>query len=140
MIKKLQQRFILISMLSILLVLTIIMGTINILNFQKVAADADQLLYFLSINNGAFPKDIRPGNPKHKIPPELQRFKSFPMSPEIPYETRYFSVVLETDGTVHSVNTGKIAAIDNEEASEYAAKIWDLGRTSGFLSDRKSVV
>lgn len=134
MIKKLQQRFILISMLSILLVLTIIMGTINILNFQKVAADADQLLYFLSINNGAFPKDIRPGNPKHKIPPELQRFKSFPMSPEIPYETRYFSVVLETDGTVHSVNTGKIAAIDNEEASEYAAKIWDLGRTSGFLS------
>ncbi len=134
MIKKLQQRFILISMLSILLVLTIIMGTINILNFQKVAADADQLLYFLSINNGAFPKDIRPGNPKHRIPPELQRFKNFPMSPEMPYETRYFSVVLETDGTVHSVNTGKIAAIDDDEASDYAAKIWDLGRTSGFLS------
>ena len=35
MIKKLQNRFILISMLSMLLVLTVIMGAINILNYQK---------------------------------------------------------------------------------------------------------
>lgn len=60
MIKKLQNRFILISMLSILLVLTVIMGSINILNYQKVIRDAEDILFILSENNGHFPKKLPP--------------------------------------------------------------------------------
>ncbi len=60
MIKKLQNRFILISMLSILLVLTVIIGTINVLNYQKVVKDAEDILSILSENNGHFPKKLPP--------------------------------------------------------------------------------
>ena len=47
MIKKLRKRFILTSMLSVLIVLVIIMGTSNILNFRSGIRDADQVLSLL---------------------------------------------------------------------------------------------
>ncbi len=134
MIKTLQRRFILISMVSTFLVLAVIMGTINILNYQRVTADADHILYLLSVNNGTFPKEFKPGSLQHKELPRPQHPRSFPMSPEMPYETRYFSVFLESDGTVRSTNTSKIAAVDDDKASQYAAEIWDSQKTSGFLS------
>ncbi len=134
MIKTLQRRFILISMLSTFLVLAVIMGTINILNYQKVIADADHVLSFLSVNNGSFPEEFGPGSIQPKHPPKPLYSRNFRMSPEMPYETRYFSVFLASDGTVRSINTSKIAAVDADKASQYAAQIWNSKKTSGFLS------
>ncbi|MCI9081994.1 MAG: HAMP domain-containing histidine kinase [Lachnospiraceae bacterium] len=136
MIKKLQARFILISMLSMILVLTIIMGSVNFLNYQRMVKNADLTLLFLSENSGQFPpfspteKEDRQhwSLPKHRNP------KPWNMSPEMPYETRYFSVHLAKNGQILSTDTRKIAAIDEETASEYAAQIYDSKKPSGFLS------
>lgn len=54
------------------------------------------------------------------------------MSPETPYESRYFSVLLDADGQILQTDTGQVAAIDDETANAGAAKILATGRTTGF--------
>ena len=159
MIKQLQNRFILISMLSVLLVLTIIIGAINILNYQKVVQDAKNILTILAENNGTFPNHLhlsKQKNPDSKNnsspsdltprpedafekndptePPTPPKSHTKNFSPEMPYETRYFSILLNEDGTIFSTDTGKIAAIDPDTASLYATKVWNSKKDSGFLS------
>ena len=49
------------------------------------------------------------------------------MSPETPFETRFFSVKLNTDGTFASVDTTKIAAVDDELAMQYTLSVLEGG-------------
>lgn len=142
MIRKLQNKFILISMLSMLLVLTIIMASVNIINYRNVVQDAENVLHILSENNGEFPRnhphetsDSTERQTKDTPPvPKEPRPDNFHMSPEMPYETRYFSVLISEDGAITSTNIDKIAAIDSEDASAYALRAWKQQKTSGFLS------
>jgi two-component system sensor histidine kinase CiaH len=126
MIKKLRIKFITLSMFSLLLVLFIIMGSINILNYQDIVKDADSVLSILKSNNGAFPKMEEPRG-KHDSPK--------PLSPETPYESRFFSVLMSREGEVFSVDTGKIAAVDTATAMEYAESLWERQENQGFIGD-----
>lgn len=133
MIRKLRVKLIIASMLSLLLVLTVIFGAVGFLNYRKIIADADSILAILEENDGVFPvgehlkDDFFPadGPPKNTL-----RF-----SPELPYESRYFSVFFTEDGTIVSVNTGKIAAIDTQTAIEYAQSVFGEGPSRGFVGD-----
>lgn len=46
-------------------------------------------------------------------------------------------MVLRLDGTVFSVDTGRIAAVSSEEAAEYAAQLYAQGKTGGFFENYK---
>lgn len=135
MIKKLRRKFIAVSVLSVFVVLTVIMSAINILNYSRVVRDSDAVLNVLAENNGQFPK--REGGYKHKERSRDWLFDELSpeLSPELAYETRYFTVRLSTDGNVTSVDTGRIAAIDTDDAKEYAEKLWKSGKKSGFISN-----
>ena len=111
MIRKLQLKFILISMSALLGVLIIIIAGINIVNYNGIMKDADNVLSILSENKGAFPSDNE--KKKDRLPPK--------MSPEIPYESRYFSVSLDTDShNVIQAETSRIISVDTSEAIAYA--------------------
>ena len=125
MIKKLRIKLIAASMLSLFLVLFVIGGIAGILNYKKIVNDADRILEVLEENAGKFPqkfpidrKDDRPG-----------------MSPEIPYESRFFSVLLDENGNIILTDTSKIASIDTEKAIEYASEIWDRETEKGFVDE-----
>ena len=125
MIKKLRTKLIAASMLSLFLVLFVIGGIAGILNYKKIVNDADRILEVLEENAGKFPqkfpidrKDDRPG-----------------MSPEIPYESRFFSVLLDENGNIILTDTSKIASIDTEKAIEYASEIWDRETEKGFVDE-----
>ena len=114
MIRKLRVKLILASMLSLLLVLTIIFGVVGVLNYRKILADADSILAILEENDGNFPVGEHLKDDfflSDDLPKGDRR-----SSPELPYESRYFSVFLTEDGTIVSVNTGKIAAVDTQTA------------------------
>lgn len=136
MIKKLQQKFILVSMLSTFLVLAVIISAINILNYHKVLRDAETTLLILSENNGHFPQK-EPPHQENELskPPGISSPFSKDISPELPYESRYFSVILSPNGDILSTDTGKIAAIAPSEASQYALQVWNEGKSSGFFQD-----
>lgn len=125
MIQKLQSKFIAVSMLSLLLVLLVIMGSINLLNYRGIVENADAILAILEANNGVFPKmnDHKGGG----YPPAI--------SPELPYEARYFSVLMDNYGTVIAVDTGKIAAVDAKASIEYAQSVLERGKQRGFYGD-----
>ena len=117
MIRKLRRRLVVVSIGSLLIVLLLIMGTVNILNYQQILRDADQILGILKENKGRFPLR-EPGM----------------MSPELPFESRYFSVLLSVDGQVIMVDTGRIAAVDESSAVDMAQKVWQTGKEQGFFS------
>ena len=52
MIRKLRRRLVVVSIGSLLIVLLLIMGTVNILNYQQILRDADQILGILKENEG----------------------------------------------------------------------------------------
>lgn len=54
------------------------------------------------------------------------------MSPETPYDTRYFSVTFAEDGTVAAANIDRIAAVDETQAEKMAEAVYKNGGTSGF--------
>lgn len=123
MIKKLQRKFILVSMVAFLIVLTVMIAGINIANYTEVIREADELLEILSRNRGAFP--LGPGG-RGQLPPH--------MSPEIPYETRFFSVVLNQEtGRLVQVETSRIISVDRKDAIDYAQQILRDRQSRGFV-------
>lgn len=133
MIKKLRKKLIFVSMLSLFIVLFVLILSIGILNYRKLVADADHVLSILAENNGRFPE-----REMQKEPPKPE--KNFPeknllFSPELPYETRYFSAVVNEEGEVLSSETGKIATVDEETITEYVQEIWEKGKQKGFIEN-----
>ena len=55
------------------------------------------------------------------------------MSPETPFETRYFTVKLDTDGTVISTDTSKVVAVNDALAEIYAKQILTSKKEVGYL-------
>jgi len=156
MFNKLRRKFILITMLSVILVLAIIVSGINILSYRSTVTNADGILNLLADNDGAFPEMKFPdsvntesdSDEQHSAPPDIQsdtdnpfmKHSDFMDSPELQYETRYFSVVLSTDGSIISTDTGRIAAVDSTKARELAREVYDSGKEKGFVGDYRFIV
>lgn len=121
MIKKLRQKFILSAMLSLILVLFVILSGIHIMSYNKITSDADNVLNVLNQYGGKFPKYN-----------SLERKYINPISPETPYQSRYFTVSFNSDGSVENVDTGKVVAVDTNSAKEYAVKVYESGTSNGF--------
>ena len=138
MIKKLRIKLILASMFSIIIVLCIIMSTICFLNYRQMAADADSNLAILAENGGNFPMSW--GYQEKDPPPGGGGGRERGFSPELPYELRYFSVSLDSEGHPITVNTGKIAAVNGSEAVEYARRVWEKAGSRGFEDDYRYFV
>ena len=84
MIKKLRVKLIVASMISLLLVLVTIVGTMSILNYHKIISDADKVLAILVENDGRFPDSFaHPDTPKEQEEPKKDDRL---LSPELPYE------------------------------------------------------
>ena len=152
-IKKLRRKLVITSMASLLFVLLVIEGIVGILNYRKITTDADRILNILEQNGGKFPDmirtesdgdtdlkkgDILKGNPA-QIPADGRNMMGM-LSAEMPYESRFFAVVLTGDGEIVTVDTGKIASVDTTTAMEYAQTVWKTGKMKGFMKDYRYLV
>ena len=134
MISRLRRKFIIIAMLSVTAVLAVLIASINIFNYRNVTVDADILLDMLSSNEGEFPDMMMQPPSGDHFGGHFDRRKD-QMSPEMRYEARFFTIELDKDGEVLSVDTGRIAAIDSSEAAALAEKVYSGGRTKGYSGD-----
>ena len=139
MIKKLRIKFIAVSMLSLALVLLVILGVINWMSYRKTVSDADAILSVLASNQGMFPQRMPPkeGEASRKEPLEnstmdSESLRKHGFSDETPYESRFYSVLMDEMGQVLSIDTGKIAAVDQTTATKYAQEVWSSGKERGF--------
>lgn len=125
MIRKLRLRFVAAAMLSLVLVLAVILGIIATLNYRGIVSDVDGILQLLRRTDGRLPE-----------PPETFAWDEAGMryqSPELPYEIRFFSALLDESGGVASFDLERIYAVGEEEADACVREALRLERPSGFV-------
>lgn len=126
MIKKLQRKFVMITMLSLTLVMLLLVSTINIINFYQMNHRVSGTIRILSENQGKFPKFDNGKPPRRK--PDF----GFQMNEETPFETRYFTVKIKEDGNIQEIDTSHIAAVSSGDAATYTEKVLSTGKDSGY--------
>lgn len=140
MISRLKRKVIVLTTISLLALLILIVSGMNIISFASLINESDEILNLISDSGGKFP-EIRDGMPERQdvngqMPKELERR----FSPELQFETRFFSVVLTASGDTVRTDTGKIAAVDTTEAVEYAEKALSSGKEKGFIDNYRYLI
>lgn len=111
---------------SLALVMLLLIGSINAINLYQMNSKIDGAIRILSENKGRFPKFEK------DIHPQEDRNFGFVMDEETQFEIRYFTVSVDSDGTISEIDTSHIAAVSSEEAAEYAEKVLEGNRYSGY--------
>lgn len=110
-------------MISVTVVLLLIIGAINILNYQSIIADVDERLDVLNENDGDFP-DFKPSGGVHT---QIDNIFNYP---EAKYENIFFSLIYE-DGEF-TVDNRHNTSVSISEATDIAKKIILLNKDRGF--------
>ncbi len=158
MIRKLRKKFILAAVAAVFLVLLLLIGAINVLNFRSLVRDADSTLEILSQNGGRFPGQMfRPEDQPTEMIPPPQSMQGPPQDPtappdreelpdtgrkgpfgdrrggfgELAYQSRYFTASFDSEGNV-TVNLDNLASLTEDEARALAAAVYAQGREKGF--------
>ncbi len=159
MIKTLRIRFVVTTMVLVLIILTVLIGFINVINFKRTTDNADDILEILSYNDGVFAPDFKPipdkdeessssidgpgdgengeesvedeGEPKPEPTPDH-------ISIETPFETRYFSVRFSESGAI--ADTTHIATFSESEAIQIASSVLNDGVSHGYYESYRFLV
>ena len=149
MIRKLRKKFISAAIVAVFLVLLVLIGSINVINYHSLAADADVTLQILSSNKGSFPRQMfreqdRPAEPDPPMGPggpsgdEGWYRPSDPRrgeNRELAYQSRYYSVWFAEDGSVSRINLDNLASLTEEDALALAESVYDTGKEKGFADE-----
>ena len=112
MIKKLKIKFILISMLSVLIVLVVTFAAINISNFVAVENNASATVSEV-IRQGT--DDVPPSGGPSEEPGKKVELR----------EVHYFVVSFNQDGSINAINTKHMFIISETECAELATRVFN---------------
>ena len=175
MIRRLRFRMITVSMLALAIVLTVIIGAANIMNYRQMVTEADEITDLLAENDGSFPDSgsfDRPdalsgkrglkkngtssasendGNTGSESSSGggAKKNSGFPgrrfghgniFSAETPFESRFFTVTINNEGTCTGTGLDRIAAVDDTAAEEYARTVLSAGKEKGFIDSYRYLV
>lgn len=138
MIKKLRWKFIAVAMISIIVVLMAIIGTITLINYNKTVDNIDKVLTVLVDNNGKFDdldfgddnlENTDGNNSKDNLNHQKDHGE---FTKETPYWTRFFSVKFTNSNPDPAVDTSMIASVSKEEAIDMAKETIDSNSMIGF--------
>ena len=129
-ISRLRFKLIAVSMAVTLLILGLIVGGINYINFKKVIDNADTTIDYLANNYNT--EETRPEPPDEEGGGDGFRPFDDGISPEVKFESRYFVVSFDSDGNVASSDTKHIFAISEEDSIKIAKQIYEGSSDRGF--------
>ncbi len=138
MIKKLRWKFIAVAMISIIVVLMAIIGTITLINYNKTVDNIDKVLTVLVDNDGKFDDldfgDDNLENTDGNNNKDNLNHQEDPgeFTKETPYWTRFFSVKFTNSNPDPAVDTSMIASVSKEEAIDMAKETIDSNSMIGF--------
>ena len=151
MINKLKRKFLLIGTVFTFVLMTVLVLIMNLVNYREVTRDADTVLNVLSqpalpfLDENGQPAD---GQPPDGEPPDEPRRDEQPreergmedfvprgMSPEVPYESRFFIVRVSSDGEIVQSDLSRIVSVDEGSAKEYIGAATESKKARGFIGD-----
>lgn len=130
MINKLKKKFLLLATISMSALMCVLVGVMNAINYSVVVRESDATIDLLFHTNAPAPdKDIPPAaddiGSGQKPPSGL--------SPEVPYEARFFTVTVSPDGNIIKTDFSKILTVDDTTVSDYVNKALDNKNEKGFI-------
>ncbi len=124
MIKKLQKKFIIISMLSIILVTGSIFGIIIIENYTRTNKEVDGILNLIAENDGKIP-EYKPRND------ELADI----ITQETQFSTRYFTIKVNNQQEIIETNMKHIASVGQEQAEQILKEVLEKNEETGYYNN-----
>lgn len=109
-------------MVLLFLLLFTVVCAMNLLNYYSVVGRADYLLSVIDENGGGFPEVFPDPNGKGHM-----------LSPEIPYESRFFTVSVDANGEITSIDTSKIVVIHDDDVEDYVNRALEKKGSRGFI-------
>ncbi|MBR5010977.1 MAG: sensor histidine kinase, partial [Clostridia bacterium] len=120
MIKILQKRFVATAMIAVALLLTVLIGGINVANTVITEQQTDRLLDFLLISEAKPRRDA--------FPREQRGFIAPPFNEDTRMSSVHFTAVV---GESTSVDVSRIGTVDEEKALEYVNRAIAKGESDG---------
>ena len=152
MVKKLRRKFVITATLSLLAILVVMIAVINLSNVFGIMREVDGLLDILTVNDGHFPGQLgifdlpedfqERQNPNGRVPIENRFDPNNPFtfgrlnntrSAEMPYQSRYFVVYIDSTGNVAATDMSHVAAITESDAINYATQVAQSKKDKGTL-------
>ncbi len=161
MIQRLRRRFIAAAMAATFVVLFVMIGGMNLLNYYHLIEDADRLTHMIADHDGHFDTKKPQDEPDDSEKPSQEtteaaadqkhadqaepdqeaqdrgkgmRGKDKEMPAETPYTTRYFSVLV-TDGEAQIIDLDHIASVEKSQALAYGQSVAERGKSCGFYGN-----
>ena len=133
MLTRLRRRFIASAMAAFAAVVLILLCVINLGNYRTVTGQQDRALSeLLTIEDRGAPFPAEPG---------AKPFDSFgPMSREVEYMLRFFSVHYSAEGRLQRVNHAFVGTVSADEAGDFASAVLEKGRTAGWYQGYRYLV
>ena len=140
MIRELRRKFVLTAMLAVSILLLLLLGAINILNYRSMNEDTDKTLRMLSSYEGdASNLEQRPERGEDNPPPVR-----FGMEGKNNYDaflsSNFFVVRFAGSGEVTYVDTRRTSAVSEDEALSLAKEVYESGKDSGKSGRYKYLV
>lgn len=130
MIAILQKKFIKTAMIAITILLLVLLGAINIINYYSMEDQTDRLLMMLYENEEKPPRPL----PPHK---GLENLFRPHISEDSALSARYFSVVFNENGAIVRSDVSHIAAVTQIEAETYATNAFAQKSFYGKIDEYK---
>ena len=129
-IKKLRRRFIILSTISIFVILVVVLGLLNILSIQTTYYEINAMLDYILQYDGQLPKtQIKPKDPDNIF----NRRPHF--NEETAFQIRYFTVVVDQNNNITSIEDSNIEAMTTAEISAHMKDIISNNVQSGIFTD-----
>lgn len=125
MIKKLQRKYLLITMCSAFTILLLITSLLNIAYYVQSALTNNELLNTLAENNGYFPEELGIRVNDESV------INSPGISKETPFKTRYFFVQADNAGNILHIHLDNIASVTTQSAISMTYSAIRSGKDSG---------
>ena len=129
MINKLKRKFLIIATVFMFILMALLVLIMNVVNYREVCKDADSVLDVLIQPNLPFFAERENDEKSERVFDFIPRG----MSPEVPYESRFFVVRVSSDGNVLQSDLSRIISVDEESAKEYIKGALASGGERGFI-------
>ena len=131
MITKLRIKFIILAFLSMLIVLALIIGGMNIVSYADMISESDaQLLSLYDFFEREKENGSNTQSPEDPIFPD----KKNDYSPENRFrESRFFSAVLDNDGNILFIDLFAVSYVDQSTAENYVQTVYEKGNEKGTI-------
>ena len=140
MIRRLRNRFIRITTLSVAAVMLLLTVILNVANYISTDSDLRGTLTLISENQGTIPvsdsADVPEPSGGDDVPPPappagMPGGRDGRFTPETPFSTRYFVLRYADDGTLVLADLTKIASVTEDDTAAYLAAALENGEGYG---------